>query len=174
MTTKITLKPNCLITRRPLKLVTGPRSLFHYKNPWDILPVVLFEHGYKADLFHLPFRDKTLRQQIFLKNRQQLDHSHIIIDEMTYLEFQEPLKHVKNATITVIGNKHSASKNTYLFDPNYKTWSFAYSLHQKWLQLFGFTAAKPQFLFVNSTQNVWYRFIDHCVTLAELDFLSET
>lgn len=161
---KIELKPNCLLTKRPLKLVSGPKSIFFYRTPWGLLPEVLYEHGYRASVMQLPFNDKELRQKAFAHRLAELNDCHIVIDEKTYQEFSAPLKNVKNSTITIIGKNYK---------PAYQTTSLTYNLHRAWLKFLGFEATSPQNLFLNADKNTWYAFIDHCVKLAELDFLSE-
>lgn len=158
------LKPNCLLTKRPLKLVSGPKSIFYYKKPWGDLPEVLFEHGYRATVFSLPFNNKELRQKAFLQRLDELHNSHIVIDDKTYEEFAEALSKVKNSTVNIIGKT---------FKPTYKTSSISYSLHRLWLNHLGYTATVPQNLFLKADKTTWYAFIDHCVKLAELDFTSE-
>lgn len=173
---KFNLKPNCLLTRRPLKLVTGPRSLFFYKNPWDLLPEVLYEHGYQVELFHLPFRGPEQRKFIFEKNKHHLENSHIIIDEQTYHEFEHALKNIENTTLTVIGSPNAipTSPTTFVFTPNYKPLSLSYVFHRKWLQFLGQITPDPQYLFIKADEKTWFPFIDHCVKLAELDFMIES
>ncbi len=161
---KIELKPNCLLTKRPLKLVSGPKSIFFYRAPWGLLPEVLYEHGYRASVMQLPFNDKKLRQKAFTNRLAELNDCHIVIDEKTYQEFSSLLKNVKNSTITIIGDNYK---------PAYTTTSLTYNLHRTWLKFLGFEATSPQNLFLNADKNTWYAFIDHCVKLAELDFLSE-
>lgn len=161
---KIELKPNCLLTKRPLKLVSGPKSLFFYTHPWGKLPEVLYEHGYKVSVIQLPFNNKLLRQKAFANRLSELNDCHIIIDETTYQEFTELLKGVKNSTITITGKT---------FKPGYKTFSLTYKLHQAWLKYLGFETTAPENLFINAKKPTWYAFIDYCVQLAELDFLSE-
>lgn len=161
---KIELKPNCLLTKRPLKLVSGPKSIFFYEKPWGDLPEVLYEHGYKASVMQLPFNNRVLRQKAFAKRIHELDNSHIIIDEKTYHEFSESLKNVKNSTINIIGEN---------FKPGYTTSSLMYKLHKAWVKTLGFEATSPQNLFLNAKKQTWYAFIDYCVQLAELDFVSE-
>lgn len=152
------------MTKRPLILVSGPKSIFHYQKPWGDLPEVLYEHGYRVSVMQLPFNNKSLRQQAFTNRLSELDNTHIIIDEQTYQEFSQSLKLVKNATINIIGET---------FKPNYRTSSLSYSLHRCWLKYLGYSVTDPQNLFVNAGKDTWYAFIDHCVKLAELDFLSE-
>lgn len=160
----IELKPNCLLTKRPLKLVSGPKSLFFYSSPWGDLPEVLYEHGYRVSVMQLPFNNKELRQKAFSQRLSELNDSHIVIDEKTHQEFFQSLKNVKNSTITIIGENYL---------PDYKTSSLTYNLHRVWLKYLGFETTEPQNLFLNADKNTWYAFIDHCVKLAELDFLSE-
>lgn len=158
------LKPNCLLTKRPLKLVSGPKSIFYYKKPWGDLPEVLFEHGYRASVFALPFNNKELRQKAFLQRLSELHNSHIVIDDQTYEEFEDTLSKVKNSTINIIGKT---------FKPTYKTSSVSYNLHRLWLNHLGYAVTAPQNLFLKADKKTWYAFIDHCVKLAELDFTSE-
>lgn len=160
---KIELKPNCLLTKRPLKLVSGPKSLFHYQKPWGDLPEVLYEHGYKVSVMQLPFNNKEHRQKAMSNRLAELNNSHIIIDETTHQEFKHLLTKVQNSTITVIGES---------FKPDYKTSSLTYSLHQAWLKYLGFQTTSPQNLFLNAPKHTWYAFVDYCVKLAELDFLN--
>lgn len=160
---KIALKPNCLLTRRPLKLVSGPKSIFFYRYPWAELPEVLYEHGYMVEVFNLPFNNKELRRKSFTLQLSQLNNSHIIIDDITYIEFSDVLKQVENSTVTIIGKT---------FNPAYKTFSLGYSLHTLWLKFFGLAVTQPENVFLNAPQTTLYSFIDHCIHLAELDFLS--
>jgi hypothetical protein len=158
------LKPNCLLTKRPLKLVSGPRSLFFYRKPWGDLPEVLYEHGYKVEVFHLPFNNSQARQKIFTLRLADLHNSHVVIDSVTAEEFKNQISHIENSTITVIGRD---------FTPDYHPISFSYWLHQRWLSYLGYaTVSNPENLFIKAPLKVHYAFIDHCVRLAELDFLS--
>lgn len=159
------LKPNCLITNRPLKLVSGPRSLFFYKSPWGLLPEVLYEHGYKASVFQLPFNHQQQRQIIFKKNLSDLNDSHIIIDPASFHEFSESLLKLQNSTITVIGKD---------FNPKYQTQSLAYTIHRLWLKFQAISVSPPECFFINAPKEVYYDFIDHCVKLAELDFVNKS
>lgn len=159
------LKPNCLITNRPLKLVSGPKSLFFYKTPWGLLPEVLYEHGYKASVLQLPFNNKQQRQIIFKKNLTELNDSHVIIDQASFNEFSESLQKLQNSTITVIGKD---------FKPQYSTSSLTYTIHCLWLKLLAISVSPPESFFLNAPKEVYYDFIDHCVKLAELDFMHKS
>lgn len=49
------LKPNCLLTRRPIAFVTRSRSLFSWGDPMaDDVPGYLEEHGYDVLVVELP------------------------------------------------------------------------------------------------------------------------
>lgn len=173
------LKPNCLITRRPIRLITGPRSVFFYNKPWGDLAYALQEHGYKAELLHLPFSDTDLRRSVF--QRKLIDQSiHFIIDLPTYLELNIQPEKSTQCTFTVIvanekmNSMDQKSENLFFFDPKYTTWHLGYFLHQKWCASRGLHTSPPENLFLNADLKTYYRFIDHCVTLAELDFQLET
>lgn len=174
------LKPNCLITRRPIRLITGPRSVFFYNAPWGDLPYALQEHGYKAELLHLPFSDTELRKSVF--NQKLIESEiqtgvHFIVDLMTYQELNIQPGHSPQCTFTVITSKEkinlfeSKSENLFFFDPEYKTRHLGYFLHQKWCAYRQINTPEPAELFLNAKLNTYYRFIDHSVMLAELDFL---
>ncbi len=173
------LKPNCLITRRPLRLITGPRSVFFYNKPWGDLPYALQEHGYKAELLHLPFSNPELRKSVFYQNLT-LHKAHFIVDLPTYLELNIRPGHSPQCTFTVIASKEKMNlfnqkiENLFFFDPEYKTRNLVYLLHQKWCASRGVQTSPPDNLFLNADLNTYYRFIDHCVDLAELDFLLKT
>lgn len=125
---------------------------------------MLYEHGYKVDIFHLPFNNPELRKKAFSNRFSELNGSHIIVDPQTALEFKDQLAQVQGSTLTVIGKD---------FVPNYHPTSLAYILHKKWLALQGWkTVTAPENLFIKAPLSVHYAFIDHCVKLAELDFLS--
>ncbi len=174
------LKPNCLITRRPIRLITGPRSIFFYNHPWGGLPDALYEHGYKAELLHLPFSNTALRKSVL---NQRLHDSeiqtgvHFVVDLKTYQELNIQPNYSPQCTFTIIASKeninlfHLKSENLFFFDPEYKTQQLGYFLHQKWCTYRQINTPEPQELFLNATLNTYYRFIDHSVMLAELDFL---
>ncbi len=171
------LKPNCLITRRPIRLITGLRSVFFYNKPWGDLPIALYEHGYKAELLHLPFSNPELRKTVFNKYDQP---THYIIDLPTYLELNIQPNNSPQSTFTVISSKekinsiNQKTENLFFFDPKYKTWNLGYFLHQKWCASRSIQTSPPDNLFLNADLKTYYRFIDHCVALAELDFQLET
>jgi hypothetical protein len=44
------LRPNCLLTRYPIVLLSKPKSLFRIFDEWDDVPKFLREHGYEVFL----------------------------------------------------------------------------------------------------------------------------
>lgn len=173
------LKPNCLITRRPIRLITGPRSLFFYNQPWGGLPNALYQHGYIAELLHLPFTNTDLGKSVF--NQKVIGQpTHFIVDLTTYFELNLQPEKSPHCTFTVITSKEKAAlihrkpENLFFFDPDYKTWKLSYFLHQKWCSSRSIPTSPPDHLFLNADLQTYYRFIDHCVMLAELDFQLET
>ena len=173
------LKPNCLITRRPIRLITGPRSVFFYNKPWGDLDYALQEHGYKAELLHLPFSNAGIRKSVF-DQQLVLHKTHFVIDLPTYLELNIRPNNSPQCTFTVIASKEKVNilnqktENLFFFDPEYKTWNLSYFLHQKWCASRNIQTSSPDKLFLNADLKTYYRFIDHCVALAELDFLLKT
>ncbi len=171
------LKPNCLITRRPIRLITGPRSVFFYNKPWGSLTYALQEHGYKAELLQLPFSNPELRKSVFDKSNQPI---HYIVDLVTYHELNIQPDNSPQSTFTVISSKekinsiNQKTENLFFFDPEYRTFHLGYFLHQKWCASRSIQTPSPENLFLNADLKTYYRFIDHCVVLAELDFLLET
>lgn len=89
---KITLKPNCLLTRHPVVFVTGLRSLFYFRKYWNAYPEILAEHGYEVFTLHLPWRGPERRQKMreFLNQQRELGQKyHFVCDEFTASEFKE-------------------------------------------------------------------------------------
>ncbi|MFN3455339.1 MAG: hypothetical protein ACK41T_10305 [Pseudobdellovibrio sp.] len=172
--------------------------MFFYKNPWGKLPEILYEHGYKSELFHLPFKshmsqnlDENIRLRACLQKKHELENSHIIIDALTYIELELALKELKHSTITIIDSTEShmsldktliktesspLNKDipTFRFYPSYSTFSFSYQMHQIWFGFLKQKTLKASCYFLNPPKSEYFKFIDHCVTLAELDFLDET
>lgn len=193
------------MTRKPLKLVTGPRSLFFYKKPWGLLPDILYEHGYKAELFHLPFKasagnssTENIRLKSCLQRKSDLENSHIVIDALSYEELKPAFIDLKHSTVTIIDRPKSdsnlisdtASKKIHSSELKIPVFKFTvdsptssvlhtckfniYKIHQMWLKLFKRETLEASCFFINPSENEYFKFIDHCVTLAELDFLEET
>lgn len=167
---KITLRANCLLTRRPLCFLTPPRSVFFYKNPWQFITTVLYEHGYKTSVFQLPFQNTELQKKVVMKNLQTLQNTHLIMDPQTYQNLKMELTSIKNSTVTVIAENPIQSAAYFSFQPPKVRPGLSYFLHQKWCALLGVRTPKEFELLMTCSEKTWHLFLDHCVQLAELDF----
>jgi len=168
-----TLKPNCLLTRRPLVFLTPPRSIFFYKNSWAFIRRILFEHGYKADLYQLPFQNIQLQKNKLESQSLYLEKKHLFIDCVTYKNLKPQLLKIKNSTLTVIGLDPIDFKNNptcFLFKPFGSVFSPTYWLHQKWYQIRGLKTPAYSETLSFCNQDCWYEFLNHCIHLAEIDF----
>ncbi len=86
------LKPNCLLTRKPVVFVTGPRSIFYFRKYWNAYPEILAEHGYEVFTLPLPWRGKERlsRTRDYLARQTALRRQyHFICDHYTANEFKE-------------------------------------------------------------------------------------
>lgn len=171
---KITLKANCLLTRRPLCFLTPPRSLFFYKNPWLWVTSVLFEHGYKTEVFQLPFQNMELKKTVLVKNNSHLQKKHLIVDHVTYQSLKNELADIKDCTITVISSKKLENKSPFQFQPQkISSIPLSYRIHQFWSRLLGLETPNYSETLNDCSEITWHSFLDHCVHLAEIDFESE-
>lgn len=164
------LRPNCLITRRPLVFITPPRSLFWYKKPWQDMTHVLYEHGYAVSVFQLPFQKIGDQKKIVLRNIDRLKKSHIFLDSVSYENLKDELQGLMDSTITVVSSSIEAPSVTFQFHSNYKNNSFNYFIHQVWCRILGLKTPPPNQVLENCPDQVWHLFLDHCVQLAEIDF----
>jgi hypothetical protein len=171
---KITLKANCLLTRRPLCFLTPPRSLFFYQNPWLWITSVLFEHGYKTEIFQLPFQNLEMKKAVLVKNNEQLEKKHLIVDHVTYQNLKKELNNIKDCTITIISSKKIQSPSSFVFQPEMASpIPLSYHLHQLWCQFLGLQTPDYSEALNECPEITWHTFLDHCVHLAEIDFESE-
>ncbi len=164
---RFALKPNCLLTRRPLIWITPPRSLFYYKKPWADIPLLLFEHGYKVNLLQLPFQNINLKKQVLNQKITKLKYSHIFVDSVTYMILKEDLLQLASSTITVIGKNDDG---VFHFEPLNTCFSLSYFLHQKWCHFLNYQTPLQSETFISCSESTWHKLLEHCVYLAELDF----
>ncbi len=168
---KISLKANCLLTRRPLCFLTPPRSLFFYKNPWLLISSILFEHGYKTEIFQLPFQDIELKKEVLKKNIKILEKKHLIVDRVTFKDLENELRHVHDSTITIISSNNIENTTYFVFQPAEKIpWSLSYQIHQKWSSFLSLQTPNYAETLSLCDKETWHAFLDHCVRLAEIDF----
>jgi len=104
--TSFELKPNCLLTRHPVVFITGPRSLFYFRQYWNAYPEILAEHGYEVFLLHLPWQGprRKSKMQEFLNTRPaEVRGFHFICDSVTAQEMMSLLEHSSLAlSVTVL------------------------------------------------------------------------
>lgn len=104
---KLVLRPNCLLTRKPIVFISGNASPFLYKKPWQEAVYFLYEHGYKVEVLQLPFH-KTSSKTLFFKNwvQKQLDQK----------AHQNQTEHPQGIPI----NPHKQTDTTSLSSPFFK------------------------------------------------------
>jgi hypothetical protein len=170
---RFALRPNCLITRRPLVFLTPPRSLFFYKNTWSEISHILHEHGYKVEIFQLPFQNIHHQIKIIQQHKNKLKHTHIFVDPVTYQNLKQELFSLSDSTITVIGDSPATgllNDSVFNFKPDHKQKTLSYFLHQKWCQILGLKTPDYSELLLKNSEKSWHSFLDHCVFLAEIDY----
>jgi hypothetical protein len=102
--TKLALRPNQLLTRRPLVLLGPPKSLMRKGSPYGNLKNILYEHGFQVEQWSLPFNNPK-KLSIYLAHRQeQLNNCHVFIDNELFEIFQTEFDRLqlKNSTFTKI------------------------------------------------------------------------
>lgn len=169
---ELALRPNCLLTRRPLYFLTGPRSLFYYRNPWKDLHNFLYQHGYKVSVIKLPFQSHSDRK-IYLKSFiSQMDQAHFFCDAITYQELKPLLDQTERSTITVFSeiNLHYLPDTHHQILMNHKVKSLSYVLHQIYLKLKKISTPSAAEVGLKIPAKTYDKILDHCVKLAEIDF----
>ncbi len=174
---ELVLRPNCLLTRRPLILVTSLRSIFFYKKPWGDLPNYLYQHGYQISLLHLPFNHLERRKVALNRQIERLQGAHIFCDRFTYSEFKNQFHHATESTVTVFSDEPiqlNSQVDTYCFTTSYHTKNILFKLHQLFLSYILKTPVKDlptasESLHL-SPDVINSKILDHCVQLAEDDF----
>jgi hypothetical protein len=164
------LKPNCLITRRPVLFLTPPRSLFYYKDPWGWVSHILTEHGYKVSVFQIPFQNTKNQKIILEKNMTSLQKNHLFVDAVTFNNLKDVLENIEHSTLTVISEKNINNSKIYTFQPVDRIFSLSYFLHQKWCSILGLNTPEYSEILNRCTEKSWHKLLDHCVKLAEIDF----
>jgi len=181
------LRPNCLLTRKPIYLISPNRSIFYYKKPWGLLHNLLYQHGYRVEICHLPFRGTRTRYEVLQKKISHLHNSHIVIDPIAYAELKDCFSSLKNSTLTVITNHqpelssqnaHVNANGTQFFNlspssTQNSTLGF-YKLHQMYLKYLNFNTPDPSQLFLDLNENDQNSILDHFIKLAELDFTTDS
>ncbi|MBS1970487.1 MAG: hypothetical protein JSU04_09265 [Bdellovibrionales bacterium] len=106
------LKPNCLLTRKPIVFLTGPRSIFYFRKYWNAYPEILAEHGYEVFTLPLPWRgeERLSRTKTYLtKQASQHRQYHFICDRYTAQELRELFDTSPAvASLTILEDHHEA------------------------------------------------------------------
>lgn len=159
---KLVLRPNCLLTRKPICFITPSHPLIHlskfFKTPWDESLYFLKEHGYKVQL------EETLPNS---------SKYHIILDRRTALALpSETLKSLsptiivaENADLSGFRDRDSLQFLTMNYPYNSRLWntmpaSLIDGLH-------------PNEIMLAPPREALEVLLDHCVLLAESDYLEE-
>jgi hypothetical protein len=169
---ELVLRPNCLITRRPIYLLTGPRSIFYYRSPWKALQYYLVEHGYKVFVFKLPFQVKAQRESFLKAMKSKLNQAHVMCDATTYQELKPVLEQLSDSTITILSDYQliNLPDHTFQIVMDYKVFSSSYSLHQAYLKLRNINTPSASEVGLKIPSQTYNKILDHCVKLAEIDF----
>jgi hypothetical protein len=169
---ELALRPNCLLTRRPIYLLTGPRSIFYYRSPWKALHNYLYQHGYKVFVFKLPFQSKTAREDYLRAMQTKLNQSHIICDATTYEQLKQILCQIENSTITVLSRYSiiNLPENSFQILMNFKVCSPSYSLHRAYLKIRKIPTPTASEVGLRIPHKTYDQLLNHCIKLAEMDF----
>jgi hypothetical protein len=164
----LVLRPNCLLTKAPLVFLTGPRSLFFYSRLGAELQDYLAAHGYQVVNVPLPFRSQTNRQFALTRWYEQQSGNngqHFILGPETYFEFKTQLDQIPNSSLTIISKQFIA--------PKIPAWRIPmmYRLHQWFCQFYRIKPERYENTLSVSDSQVYDRFLDHCVELAEDEVL---
>lgn len=172
---KLALRPNCLLTRRPLLFLTPTRSVFFYKQVWLPTTHLLTEHGYKASEFQLPFQDIPLKNQYLSQMKNKLQYSHLWLDEITYQETQsffDSFLPDSTSTLTIFTDKSNPVNRPacYNFSAQRTNPRLGYQLHTLWSQWKNLAVMPAHAYITNINIEQRDQLLDHCIQLAELDF----
>lgn len=95
-----TLEPNCLLTKSPVVVVSGPRPLLDINPGWEELPVHLLAHGYDVRILRLPRQDVERRRDL-LDQVLRSQTVHLVMDEGTAGEMTQLLSLTPPLSLTI-------------------------------------------------------------------------
>lgn len=170
-TKELALRPNCLLTRRPIKIIPGLNSLLLNNKGWQNIETYLFEHGYNTTLIFLPYNNKQLRKSCYMKIHDQLENSHILMNRTTYLEFQSMLNLLTHSTLSILSCKNEVFLNkniSTLVMPQQKS-TANFSLHSLFMRLMKNDPGAPNENLLTYSDVIYSKILDRCVELAEID-----
>ena len=181
------LRPNCLLTEIPFSFISGPRSLIHYQFLAEDLQFFVQEHGYKTLHVPLSFRSTQARKhelQSWLdQNRRKPQH--IIIAHQTWLELQQVLEPWLDShpswTITRLVSSNTVSLpecsvgNYDIVIPSSSWWTvpLTYRMHQLFCRVNQIKALPFEQTLSEPNREIYDRFLDRCIQLAENDYQKE-
>ena len=158
----LVLRPNCLMTKNPIVFLNGPRSLFFYEKLGGNLQEFIAEHGYQVLCPPLPFRGTALRKKVLSSwlERQNGKAFHFVLGPRTRDEFNDLIEKIPESTITL-------SDNFTVADNGKKIAPLQYRLHQLFCRFFGTISEDYTSTFPDKNRQIYERFLDRCVELAE-------
>jgi hypothetical protein len=173
---KLALRPNCFLTRRPLCFIPPPRTWFNYRAPWSDLVGHLQRHGYEARLLPWPFRGSPDLTRALHLNASLASYSHLFVDGATFSQQEAGFLNFiqQNAsTLTVIAPSAPlipAENLFFLHSPTVPT-RWHYYAHQTWLRWQRHQDTLSDHTFINPlNEDSLKRVLLHGQRLAELDF----
>jgi len=108
------LKPNCLLTRKPVVFITGPRSIFYFRKYWNAYPEILAEHGYEVFTLALPWRGQERSQclQMYLEKQAARGLKyHFICDRYTSEELRNLFEKSSSvASLTILEDQQEVTE----------------------------------------------------------------
>lgn len=130
---ELVLRPNCLLTRRPLQIITRPHNIlyrtFSSAYPWKHLEWFLYQHGYQVERI---YQVSDLKPQ-----------SHILCDIQTYTDLLT--RRQSGNTVTVVSTNPINCSDEDIYQ----------------------ISIEPQ-----KTPDFYSKILDHCIALAEIDYLN--
>lgn len=156
----LALRPNCLLTKYPLVFITGKRSIFFHKRLGENLQDFILAHGYNVLCPPLPFRDSYLRKKYlkFWLQQQNFKQFHFIIGKEIYTELKEALSDQTESSFTLIDMQFNSEKDSI---------SLQYYIHKLYCKVMGTTVEPYGQTLSDKNLDVYNRFLDHCIELAE-------
>lgn len=168
---KLVLRPNQLLTRRDILILSPPQSLLVAGRPWGNMVEILYEHGFKVRQVIIPY---SLNEEILRHKYQKLlDNKHVFIDEHNYIQTLSFWKEhtPNNATLTILESRHLGFNMSLSFTK--QTPSFWNNLLKELFLKFGqypnLQKMIPFYWNRLSEDNIDL-LLRHCQHLAELDF----
>lgn len=157
----LALRPNCLLTKYPIVFITGPRSLFFYKNLSVGLQDYIAAHGYQVLSPQLPFRGEL--RKLALEPWLKKFHSpifHFVVGEKTKSEFSEIFSQYPGSTFTLT-DSFVDSFSEKLSTP------ISYNFHKWFCGFYGVDTEAFKATFPDNNVLLRERFLDRCIELAE-------